>query len=100
MDFPSILAVLNSYKCLDNAVPTFKLFTDYDVVFVYNENDKLVGCFSDDILFANSVRYFSSNPHLIPNIFTPSIRCVIINYKDYLPNISISEVMERYSTRI
>ena len=97
---PELISILRHYKCADSAPAPIKLSTDYDVVLLYDAYGKLAGAFSDDRSFVNSVRYLCANPQLIPNTFTPSIRCVIIQYKNYLHKIPFPELMKRYSNRI
>lgn len=100
MSLPDLISILCEYSCIDSAPSPIKRYTDYDVVLVYDVNGKLAGVFCDDCSFVNSIRYLCANPQLIPNIFTPSIRCVIIQYKNYLHNIPFSELMQRYSNRM
>lgn len=100
MPLPDLISILREYSCADSTPSPIKLSTNYDVVLLYDGNGKLAGAFCDDCSFVNSIRYLCANPQLIPNIFTPSIRCVIIQYKNYLHNIPFSELMQRYSNRI
>lgn len=100
MPLPDLISLLCEYSCAGSAPSLIKWSTDYDVVLVYDANGKLAGVFCDDCSFVNSIRHLCANPLLIPNIFTPTIRCVIIQYKNYLYNISFSELMQRYSNRI
>lgn len=100
MPLADLISLLCEYSREGSAPSIIKRSTDYDVVLVYDANDKLAGVFCDDCSFVNSIRYLCAHPKLIPNIFTPSIRCDIIRYKNYLHNIPFSELMQRYSNRI
>ena len=100
MPLSDLLSILRYYKCAGSMPVPIKLFTDYDVILLYDECGKVAGVFSDDCSFIDSLRYLCANPQLTPNVFTAPIRCVIILYKDYLHNISFSELMKRYSNRI
>ena len=100
MPLPDLIRILCECGCADSAPSPIKRSTDYDVILVYDANDKLAGAFCDDCSFVNSIRYLCTTSQLLPNIFTPSIRCVIIQYKNYLHNIPFSELMQRYSNRI
>ena len=82
MTLRDLLNILPRSDYADSTPVPIKPFTEYDVVLVYDAHGKLAGGFSDDSSFANTIRYLSANPQLTPNIFTPSIRCVIIQYKE------------------
>lgn len=79
---------------------TTKYFSDYDLFIIYDIDDSLVGAFTDDLVFAKTVRKILSNSAINQNIFTRSIRCVIIKYKDYNEFISLANLTSRYSIRI
>lgn len=81
-------------------VSKLKLYTDYDITLLYDNNEKIIGAFTDDLDFANTVRFLCKYFKKRQNIFTPSIRCVIIKYKDYCSNISLNELINRYSIKI
>lgn len=81
-------------------VSKIKLHTDYDITLIYDNNEEIIGAFTDDLDFANTVRYLFNRSKKCQNIFTPSIRCVTIKYKEYYSNISLNELINRYSIKI
>ena len=74
--------------------------SDYDVFIIYDEKNSFVGAYTQDLLFAKTIRQLLHNSEKYQNIFTQSIRCVIIKYKDYDKSISLKNLVGRYSIKI
>lgn len=100
MSVVELIQVLPDRDTIPHTPSRLKLSTDYDVFLIYNISGKLVAVLSDDSEFANSVRYLRYKHQILQNLFTPSIRCVTIHYKDFLQDISFCELLKRYSTQI
>lgn len=76
-----------------------KFYSDYDVFMIYDINNLLVGVYTQDLMFAKTVKQLLQNVEKHKNLFTPSIRCVIIKYKDFSNHISLRNLVSRYSTK-
>ena len=100
MSVDELIKILPDQNTIPHTPSRLKLNTDYDVFLIYNISEKLVAVLSDDSEFANSVRYLRYKHQIRQNLFTPSIRCVTIHYKDFLQDISFGELLKRYSTQI
>ena len=77
-----------------------KNYSDYDLFIIYDTDDSFVGAFTDDLGLAKTVRRMLSESTINQNIFTQSIRCVIIRHKDYSKCISLENLTSRYSIKI
>ena len=77
-----------------------KFYTDYDVLIIYDSDGQIIGAYTDDLIFANTIRQYHNEVEKYQNLFTFSIRCVIINWNCYMNRISLEELESRYSIKI
>lgn len=99
-DFHELLNTIKVIYGRNRPIKKLKYHTDFDVIIVYNRNE-FVAAFTQDTEFADTIsnsKYIDCQTY--KTNFTKSIRCVIIEYKDYEQEITLEELVARYLTKI